>query len=122
MALSDEEQRLLEQMEAALTADDPKLASALRGTRARKLQRRRAVLAGIGLLAGVAALVAGIETSPVISVLGFVVMLVSSIVLLTSWQQTGTGTSRSTHPHARPTADIIDKLEERWRHQGDDNS
>ena len=30
MALSDEEQRLLEQMEAALAAEDPKLVNALR--------------------------------------------------------------------------------------------
>src|SRR5215218_6975566 len=32
MALSDEEQRLLEQMEAALAAEDPKLVNTLRGT------------------------------------------------------------------------------------------
>ena len=32
MALSEEEQRLLEQMEAALAAEDPKLVNAMRGT------------------------------------------------------------------------------------------
>jgi Protein of unknown function (DUF3040) len=32
VALSDEEQRLLEQMEAALAAEDPKLVNALRGS------------------------------------------------------------------------------------------
>ena len=31
MALSEEEQRLLEQMEAALAAEDPKLVNTLRG-------------------------------------------------------------------------------------------
>ena len=46
MALSDEEQRLLEQMEAALAAEDPKLVNTLRGTGARRVHRRRAALAG----------------------------------------------------------------------------
>lgn len=124
MALSDEEQRLLEQMEAALTADDPKLASALRGTRSRKVHRRRAALAGLGFLVGIAALIAGIETSPLVSILGFVVMLVSSIVLLTSWQRSGAAVGHGGQQHHRPTADsaFMDKLEERWRRQGDDNS
>lgn len=123
MALSDEEQRLLEQMEAALAADDPKLASALRGTRARKLQRRRAALAGLGIVAGVGALVAGIELNPILSVVGFLVMLVSTIALLTSWQQAGAA-GRPTHQHSGPQADspFIDKLEERWRRLGDDSA
>jgi Protein of unknown function (DUF3040) len=42
VALSDEEQRLLEQMEAALAAEDPKLVNALRGTGVRRVHRRRA--------------------------------------------------------------------------------
>lgn len=42
MALSEEEQQLLAQMEAALAADDPKLADMLRGTGTRKVHRRRA--------------------------------------------------------------------------------
>ena len=52
MALSDEEQRLLEQMEAALAAEDPKLVNALRGTSVRRVHRRRAALAGVGFFAG----------------------------------------------------------------------
>jgi Protein of unknown function (DUF3040) len=46
VALSDEEQRLLEQMEAALAAEDPKLVNALRGTGVRRVHRRRAARAG----------------------------------------------------------------------------
>ena len=41
MPLSEEELRLLEQMERALVAEDPKLASTLRGTKVRQHQRRR---------------------------------------------------------------------------------
>lgn len=117
MALSDKEQRLLEQLEAALAAEDPKLANTLRGTGARKLHRRRAALAGLGFLVGVAALVAGMEFGWIVSVLGFVVMLASTVVALSAWQhvggdEPGEGPSQ---PHG-PTAFIDD----RWRRGGDD--
>ena len=46
MPLSEEELRLLEQMERALVEEDPKLASTLRGTAFRRTARRRAILAG----------------------------------------------------------------------------
>ena len=47
MPLSEEELRLLEQMERALVADDPKLASTMRGTTLRASARRRALLAAL---------------------------------------------------------------------------
>ena len=59
MALSEEEQRLLEQMEAALAAEDPKLVNTLRGTGVRKVHRRRAAVAGVGFFVGLALLIAG---------------------------------------------------------------
>ena len=40
MPLSEEEQRLLEQMEEALAAEDPKFASALRGAASRQHHKR----------------------------------------------------------------------------------
>ena len=56
MPLSEEELRLLEQMERALVEEDPKFASALRGTSFRRSARRRAVMAGIVFLVGIAGL------------------------------------------------------------------
>ena len=47
--LSEEELRLLEQMERALVEEDPKFASTLRGTSLRSMARRRAILAGVVL-------------------------------------------------------------------------
>ena len=41
--LSEEELRLLEQMERALSEEDPKFASTLRGTTLRQAARRRAI-------------------------------------------------------------------------------
>ena len=90
MALSDEEQRLLDQMEAALAAEDPKLVNALRGTGVRRVHRRRAAIAGVGFFAGLALLIAGISTNPFLSVLGFVVMVAAAVTAIYSWQHVGT--------------------------------
>ena len=50
--LSEEELRLLEQMERALVQEDPKLASTLRGTAMRRAAHRRMILAILGFLVG----------------------------------------------------------------------
>ena len=89
VALSDEEQRLLEQMEAALAAEDPKLVNALRGTGARRVHRRRAALAGVGFFAGLGLLIAGISVTPVLSVLGFMIMVAAAVTAIYSWQHSG---------------------------------
>ncbi|MFP5417481.1 MAG: DUF3040 domain-containing protein [Actinomycetes bacterium] len=118
MALSEKEQRLLEQLEAALAAEDPKLANTLRGTGTRKLHRRRAALAGLGLLVGVAALVAGMEFGWVVSIIGFAVMLVSTVVALSSWKHVegdGSGQGSSGPRHGVFT-------DERWRRGNGDGS
>ena len=52
MPLSEHEQRLLEQMERALYAEDPKFASALRGSDLRGRYRRRALLGAFGVVVG----------------------------------------------------------------------
>ncbi len=126
MALSEEEQRLLEQMEAALAAEDPKLASTLRGTRTRRLHRRRAALAGLGFVVGLAALVAGMQVGAAVSVIGFIVMLAATIIALTSWQHVG-DEGASSRPLSRPRTPsgdsaFMDRMEERWRRRQDEGS
>ena len=120
MALSENEQRLLEQMEAALAAEDPKLASTLRGT-GRRWHRRRALFAGIGFLAGIGCLVGGMELHPAVSVLGFVIMLAATVVGVTAWQQAGTSTDG---PNAKSGGgsdrDFMGRMEDRWRRRQDD--
>jgi Protein of unknown function (DUF3040) len=83
--LSEEELRLLEQMERALVEEDPKFASTLRGTSLRRSARRRAILAGVVFLVGVTILMTGAITQmPLIGIAGFVVMLGSATVALTA--------------------------------------
>ncbi|MCW3157130.1 DUF3040 domain-containing protein [Micropruina sonneratiae] len=121
MALSEEEQRLLTQMEEALAAEDPKLASTLRGTTTRRLHRRRAAIAGVGFLIGIACLVGGMQVSPALSIVGFVIMLAASVVAITSWRHVGD--AAASKPSVRsPQGEkaFMDKMEERWRRRQDE--
>ncbi|MFP5254074.1 MAG: DUF3040 domain-containing protein, partial [Actinomycetes bacterium] len=87
MPLSEEELRLLEQMERALVADDPKLASTMRGASIRRHARRRAYVAAGAFLVGVVVLMTGAVLSmTVVGIVGFVVMLGSAYVALSSWR------------------------------------
>ena len=97
MPLSEEELRLLEQMERALVADDPKLASTMRGTTLRATARRRALIAGVVFLVGVVVLMTGAVTKlTAVGIVGFVVMLGSAYVALSSWN----GQSKAPSPAA----------------------
>lgn len=125
MALSEQERKLLEQLEASLVADDPKLAETLRGTGQVRIHRKRATLAGLGFVVGVLILILGVQIHPVVSIMGFVVMLASAIVGINSWQRIGGDDGRAERvPHGGPrpsNQEFMDKLEERWRRnqQGD---
>ncbi|QIG42581.1 DUF3040 domain-containing protein [Nocardioides anomalus] len=99
MPLSEEELRLLEQMERALVEEDPKFASTLRGTSLRRSARRRAIAAGVVFVLGIALLMGGVmianhKVGFTIGIAGFVVMLASATVALTSM--------RSQHTAAAP--------------------
>ena len=122
MALSEDEQRLLAQMEAALAAEDPKLTSTLRGT-TRRWHRRRAILAGLGFVAGIVLLVVGMELHPALSVGGFVVMLAAAVLGVTAWQQsglTGDGAAAGGKAGGNPERDFMGRMEDRWRRRQDD--
>ena len=85
MPLSEEELRLLEQMERALVEEDPKFASTLRGTSLRSAARRRAIVAVVCFVLGVGVLMAGAvsEIYPV-AIGGFVIMLIAATVCATA--------------------------------------
>ncbi len=79
MPLSEEELRLLEQMERALVEEDPKLASTLRGTTLRSAARRRAIAAGACFVIGIVVLMTGVISElTVVGIAGFVIMLASA--------------------------------------------
>ena len=124
MALSEQERKLLEQLEASLMADDPKFAQTLSGAGGIRIHRRRATLAGLGFVAGLLLLVGGVQIHPAVSIVGFVVMLAAAIIGVHSWQRVaGEGQPRNQAPGPQgpqnppkpPNQDFMEKLEERWR-------
>ena len=81
MALSDREQRLLAEMEEALSADDPRLVSTLSGTTSRFSASIGIAIAA--LLGGFAILFAGLVAQlTIVGVGGFLVALVGVILLI----------------------------------------
>ncbi|MDN5749942.1 MAG: DUF3040 domain-containing protein [Pseudonocardia sp.] len=92
MPLSEHEQRLLEQIERALYAEDPKFASTVRGGRMRKPTRRRRVQGVALFVLGVVMLVTGIALTSLnqanlfllISGGGFLLMLGGAVLAVTS--------------------------------------
>ncbi|MGI8433422.1 MAG: DUF3040 domain-containing protein [Nocardioidaceae bacterium] len=129
MPLSEEEQRLLEQMEQALAAEDPKFASALRGASARTRHKRLMILAVLGFLAGIAVLMTGaLLAMTVIGVAGFLLMLGSAYVALASWRwlrepelpDNVTPLSRPGGASASRQSGFMNRMEDRWRRRRDD--
>lgn len=121
MALSEQERKLLEQLEASLMVEDPKFAQTLSGAGGVRIHRRRATLAGLGFVLGLLLLVVGVQIHPAVSIVGFVVMLASAIIGVNSWQRvTGEGQPRVPTPGVqdppKPSSqDFMERLEEQWR-------
>jgi Protein of unknown function (DUF3040) len=127
--LSEHEQRLLEQIEQALYAEDPKFASIYQGTDIRTHYRRRVVRAVIGLIVGIGLLLAGVVIPLIpVGVAGFIVMLAAVSFGVASWQRM-TG-KRTAVPKERndarratdrtPRRSVVQRLEDRWQRRSDD--
>ena len=109
MPLSDHEKRMLQEMEAALLTEDPRLFSALSGDA--KAPRRRSTLVGIALIPlGIATLFGGLiaKTTP-IGVLGFIIALAGVIAIVSS-----IGTKAPRAKGARKGKGFGSRLEQRW--------
>ncbi len=92
MPLSEHEQRLLDQIERALYAEDPKFASTVRQTDLRTHMRRRLRRAALVLVLGFALMLVGVVAQKIVlGVAGFVVMLGALLLALSSWKRLGAG-------------------------------
>src|SRR5689334_15599509 len=128
MPLSEHEQRLLDQIERALYAEDPKFASTVRGAKLRRPSRRRRIQ-GIALFAvGVALLVTGVMLPklagiPVVSVVGFLLMFFGVLVTLTTLRRGDQGAEEADKEGNRPSrsrSSFSQKMEERFRRRFED--
>ncbi|KUN18857.1 hypothetical protein AQJ23_38775 [Streptomyces antibioticus] len=127
MPLSEHEQRMLEQMERALYAEDPKFATALEGSGLRTYTRRRVYQAVAGFLVGIALLMAGMVAKQVwLSVVGFLVMLGCAVLAVTGWRKAPKPGEQppAGGPHARrqprQKRSMMDRIEQRWQRRRDE--
>ena len=125
MPLSEHEQRLLEQMEKALYAEDPKFATSLRSTPGSRAARGRAALGVVAVLAGVGLLLAGVATTIIaVGVLGFVVMLVGAVIVYSAFNARSVEEADATANPAAPSRaskspGFMDRMEDRWRRRSE---
>lgn len=106
MPLSEHEQRMLDEIESALYAEDPKFASAVRGRHVWAPNARRRLQAVVILLVGLALLIVGVAVNvpalrpggfPVVSLIGFVIMFAGGVMVML-----GTPWGRHDAPAAAP--------------------
>ncbi|MFB7471096.1 DUF3040 domain-containing protein [Kitasatospora sp. NPDC056184] len=126
MPLSEHEQRLLDQMERALYAEDPKFASALEGTGLRTYTRRRVYLAVGGFVVGIGLLMGGMVVDQIwVSVVGFLVMLGCAVFAVTGWRRGPAGQAQQSGGAAaasRRKAGMMDRVEQRWQRRRDEQT
>jgi hypothetical protein len=123
--LSEHEQRQLEQIEQALYADHPRLARAMRSKDPKIHYRRRVIQAGVGFLAGVGLVAAGLVIKhDWLSAGGVGLMLASSLWAVRSYRKmtgvvigrTRPADGRRSRRGPRPqSTGMMDRIEERWR-------
>ncbi|MEU5342243.1 MULTISPECIES: DUF3040 domain-containing protein [unclassified Streptomyces] len=130
MPLSEHEQRMLEQMERALYAEDPKFATALEGSGLRTYTRRRVYQAVAGFLVGIALLMAGMVAQQIwVSVVGFLVMLGCAVLAVTGWRKApkpgeqpaaGAPGAPQARSQGRQRRSMMDRIEQRWQKRRDE--
>jgi hypothetical protein len=127
MPLSEQEQRLLDEMERNLYQNDADFVATVGAGRGRT-NYRGIVLGAILGVAGVATLLAGVGSHlPVIGVLGFVIMFVGVIVALTPSRTprglSGKAPTEGSAAQARRSGGFMESLNERWerRQEGRDS-
>jgi len=119
MPLSDEEKRLLAEMEAALAVDDPKLVSTLSGRV--RIPKKNRMFAGIALFfTGIATLLGGLisQTVPV-GIVGFVLALVGLVLVISNLSGKSEVGAKETRPKQKPKWSAT--LEERWDRRQQEN-
>jgi heme A synthase len=127
MPLSEHEQRLLDEIEQALYAEDPKFASSVRSARPRNRARTMLVLSIFGVLIGLAVVIVGLATTyVVVGVLGFVLIVGSCVAgasALRGPRQTGpiSMTPGSTDQRNAKSHGLRTKMEDRMRRRFDQN-
>lgn len=133
MPLSDHEQRMLDQIESALYAEDPKFASSVRGGNLRAPSARRRLQGAVVFIVGLALLICGVALRatqisgfPILSVFGFILMFGGVVFAITGTRGAGghegsvpeTGSARQ--KRAKTNNSFSSRMEERFRRRFDE--
>jgi VIT1/CCC1 family predicted Fe2+/Mn2+ transporter len=129
MPLSEHEQRLLDQMERALYAEDPKFATSLRSANGVRASRGRAALGVLGVLVGLGLILAGVTTTVIaLGVGGFALMLIGAVIAYSAFRipsaaavEKEPGTEApAARQQAPKSSGFMDRLEDRWRKRNEE--
>ena len=128
MPLSDHEQRMLDQIESALYAEDPKFASSVRGGSLRAPSARRRLQGAVVFLVGLALLICGVALPatqisgfPILSVFGFILMFGGVVFAITGPRVAGGHEGAAQEPgsarqkRAKGNNSFASRMEERFR-------
>ena len=129
MPLSDDEERILSEMEEHLQASDPRLVKEVSETTVYTQPLRSIKWAVVGFVAGVALMVMTLSTSYLLAFVGFLVMLASALRLERNARVVGRTGLRQASESGRavslraavggPAGRVRDRMRERFR-RGDD--
>jgi hypothetical protein len=124
--LSDHEQKLLDEIEQALYAEDPKFAAAVRSARTRSRTRRSVVLGVLGVITGLALVLVGLFTTVIVlSVIGFVLLVGAcafiALTLRTRVRGTPPPSSGSAGARVPRQSGLRSRMEDRLRRRFDEN-
>ncbi len=119
MPLSDREKRLLEEMEAALLTEDPRLVSALSSKAPVSPSRNRIMVAGGLIILGLITLFGGLisQVTP-IGILGFVIALSGVITAISSISSISPMVRGPRAAKSRPNMSA--RLERRWENRSNE--
>ncbi|KDA06336.1 hypothetical protein DC31_10890 [Microbacterium sp. CH12i] len=127
MPLSEQEQRLLDEMERHLLHNDADIVTAPSGDRT--LSYRNLVYGAVLLLVGVGALVAGVALgsqlgavgSIIVGVIGFAAMVAGVILAATPARRIGPVPERKGPPNKSPQSSpsFMDRMNDRWDRRQD---
>jgi hypothetical protein len=126
--LSEHEQKLLNEIEQALYADDPKFASTVRSVRARSHVRRGIILCILGVLVGLGCVLVGLVSNIIaISVVGFVLVVAACGLLVQTLRPRSNVVSvaavneAGSKAKAQRPSGLRSRMEERLRRRFDEN-
>jgi hypothetical protein len=113
---------MLEAMEQALAAEDPKFASQMQGSSLASLQRRRWLVGAVGVVAGLGLVLVGVNTTMWVGAVGFALMVASAVFAATPPRRARLGVVRGDGTTAPPgkggrkkgQGSFMNRLDQRW--------